>query len=189
MQYLSFSLLALASLAAAGTKVSNPETSLLTQTNKHGVVTGQPAQPTVDTSIPSQPPAETNVGTAASIPPGLPKGINTVPIGTDQTLIVSVASKTTEVISDITSAPENTAHPSPRPSVVTTKGGSNSGNSGNSGKPSQGSGSGSQTGKGSDNSTKSGSGKGSETTPNAASNLNVAGGAMLGAAGLVAAFL
>lgn len=83
-----------------------PQTSFLPQTNSDGVVTGQPA---VETSIPSQPNADssipaldTSVGIPASIP-AVASGINTILVPGEnrnqtRTLIVSANNSTTIVL-------------------------------------------------------------------------------------------
>ncbi|KAF2222854.1 hypothetical protein BDZ85DRAFT_118487 [Elsinoe ampelina] len=104
----TFAFLGLAALAAAQvtnsassiTSISIPDnsfTTFLTQTDSNGVVTGIPTQPAVVTSIPVQPGVVTSQPAVATIPAGLPSGINSVPIN-NSTILVSVGSSTTVVI-------------------------------------------------------------------------------------------
>lgn len=53
---------------------SNPATQYLTQTDSRGVITGQPTVPAGGPPVTTQPPVETQVGTLATIPAGLPAG-------------------------------------------------------------------------------------------------------------------
>lgn len=53
---------------------SNPATQYLTQTNSLGVVTGQPTLPAGGLPVTTQPAVDTQVGTVATIPAGLPTG-------------------------------------------------------------------------------------------------------------------
>ncbi|EME49996.1 hypothetical protein DOTSEDRAFT_68752 [Dothistroma septosporum NZE10] len=89
---------------------SNTETNFLSSTNSYGVITGMPSL--TDTGAPvaatSQPAVDTDVGAAASIPAGLPTGIQTIYHGGSNTstsfFLVSVGSSTTVVVQSSTSS-------------------------------------------------------------------------------------
>jgi len=109
---------------------SNPITSLLTETNSEGIITGNAAtylvtnQPPVQTSQPS---VVTSQPPVATIPAGLAPGLYTfvVPVATGNgvnSFTVSVGSSTTVVVTPTPTAATNTAGPS----------GSNSGSTGSS---------------------------------------------------------
>ncbi|KAK4634230.1 hypothetical protein CLAFUW4_00798 [Fulvia fulva] len=148
---------------------SNTLTNFLSLTNSDGVVTGMPtlsnAGPQV--AVTSQPAAETNVGTVATIPAGLPTGITAIAHGGSNTstsfFTVSVGPSTTVVLSSTSS---------------TSSAGS-------------GSGSGSETGasgSGGQNPSATGSAGASESS-SAADAVKVASGAVLGLGALFVALL
>ncbi|KAI0802235.1 hypothetical protein F5Y07DRAFT_381050 [Xylaria sp. FL0933] len=81
---------------------SNPVTTLLTQTNSEGIITGLPSSgPDAETSQPavvtSQPAVVTSIPAVATIPAGLPTGTTTITQG-NSSFVVSVGSSTTVVL-------------------------------------------------------------------------------------------
>ncbi|KAI1308588.1 hypothetical protein F5Y03DRAFT_92416 [Xylaria venustula] len=92
---------------------SNPVTTLLTQTNSDGIITGLPSsgpdavtsQPAVETS---QPAVVTSIPDVATIPAGLPAGTTTIQQG-NSSFVISVGKSTTVVLtSTSTSADAST---------------------------------------------------------------------------------
>ena len=151
---------------------SNTLTNFLSLTNSDGVVTGMPtlSNPGTPVVATSQPAVETNVGAAASIPAGLPTGLNTIAYGGSNTstnfFTVSVGPSTTVVLSSTTSSASRT--------------GANGG-----------SGSGSETGasgSGGNNPSATGSAGASESS-SAADAAKVASGAVLGLGAVFVALL
>lgn len=151
-----------------------PQTSLLTQTNSLGVVTGMFPVATSIGAIPTQPDAVTNqpaVVTSQPVPADIPAvgpGVHTLTLpgtgsmfNTTRTVTVSANNSTTLVVAPATSA--NSANPS------------GSGASG----ASRASGSGSPTG----------SGAASASTGAAVPNVKVAAGSLVGFGAFMAAFL
>ncbi|KAI1361978.1 hypothetical protein F5Y08DRAFT_342079 [Xylaria arbuscula] len=78
---------------------SNPATTLLTQTNSDGIITGLPSE--AETSQPavvtSQPAVVTSIPDVATIPAGLPVGTTTIAQG-NSSFVISVGSSTTVVL-------------------------------------------------------------------------------------------
>ncbi|KAI0505268.1 hypothetical protein F5B22DRAFT_628439 [Xylaria bambusicola] len=79
---------------------SNPVTTLLTQTNSDGIITGLPSnaetsQPAVVTS---QPAVVTSIPDVATIPAGLPEGTTTILQGNSSSFVISVGPSTTVVL-------------------------------------------------------------------------------------------
>ncbi|KAI8624334.1 hypothetical protein F5Y19DRAFT_480713 [Xylariaceae sp. FL1651] len=88
---------------------SNPATSLLTQTNSDGIITGLPSTgPPAETSQPSvvtsQPNVVTSIPPVATIPAGLPSGLTTITQG-NSSFVVSVGQSTTVVLTTSTTTP------------------------------------------------------------------------------------
>ncbi|TRX94677.1 hypothetical protein FHL15_004449 [Xylaria flabelliformis] len=86
---------------------SNPVTTLLTQTNSDGIITGLPSTgPAVVTSQPSvvtsQPAVVTSMPAVATIPAGLPTGTTTIVQG-NSSFVISVGSSTTVVLTSTSS--------------------------------------------------------------------------------------
>ncbi|KAK5624400.1 hypothetical protein RRF57_000116 [Xylaria bambusicola] len=84
---------------------SNPVTTLLTQTNSDGIITGLPSnaetsQPAVVTS---QPAVVTSIPDVATIPAGLPEGTTTIFQGNSSSFVISVGPSTTVVLTSTTS--------------------------------------------------------------------------------------
>ncbi|KAI0436838.1 hypothetical protein F4803DRAFT_200320 [Xylaria telfairii] len=82
---------------------SNPATTLLTQTNSDGIITGLPgaaetSQPAVVTS---QPAVVTSIPDVATIPAGLPAGTTTITQG-NSSFVISVGPSTTVVLTSTT---------------------------------------------------------------------------------------
>ncbi|KAI0974217.1 hypothetical protein F4678DRAFT_403007 [Xylaria arbuscula] len=92
---------------------SNPVTTLLTQTNSDGIITGLPSSgPDAETSQPavetSQPAVVTSIPDVATIPAGLPAGTTTITQG-NSSFVISVGKSTTVVLtSTSTSADAST---------------------------------------------------------------------------------
>ncbi|KAI0202009.1 hypothetical protein F4808DRAFT_423185 [Astrocystis sublimbata] len=81
---------------------SNPATTLLTQTNSDGIITGLPSEGLpAETSQPavvtSQPAVVTSIPAVATIPAGLPIGTTTIAQG-NSSFVISVGSSTTVVL-------------------------------------------------------------------------------------------
>ena len=81
---------------------SNPVTTLLTQTNSDGIITGLPSSgPDAETSQPavvtSQPAVVTSIPDVATIPAGLPAGTTTITQG-NSSFVISVGPSTTVVL-------------------------------------------------------------------------------------------
>lgn len=154
-----------------------PQTTLTTQTDSRGVVTGQPTQPGQPAQVTdqpglvtSQPAADTSVGSAVTIPAVGTSGIVTVTLGnpdnSTSTLTVSVNNSTTSVM---------------KPTLTPT--GSDATGSGGSANP---------TGTGADGKpTASGSGAAGSASGNgaAAATMRAVAGSLVGAGAFVAAFL
>ncbi|RWA09148.1 hypothetical protein EKO27_g5940 [Xylaria grammica] len=83
---------------------SNPATTLLTQTNSDGIITGLPSE--AETSQPavvtSQPAVVTSIPGVATIPAGLPAGTTTITQG-NSSFVISVGPSTTVVLTSTTS--------------------------------------------------------------------------------------
>lgn len=144
-----------------------PQTTLTTQTDSLGVVTGQPTQPGQPTQATNQPPLVTSQPAADTIPAVGTTGIVTVtkgnPDNTTSTIVVSVNNSTTSVMKPTLSAPSD----------ASGSGGSSTptGTDAN-GQPSA-----------------SGSGTSSSSSGAAAATMRAVAGSLVGAGAFVAAFL
>ncbi|KAI0145172.1 hypothetical protein GGR57DRAFT_481014 [Xylariaceae sp. FL1272] len=85
---------------------SNPATTLLTQTNSDGVITGLPSSlPTSQPSVvTSQPSVVTSMPDVATIPAGLPTGVTTIAQGNSSSFVISVGESTTVVLTSSSTA-------------------------------------------------------------------------------------
>lgn len=102
MKFLTLVPIALAAFASAqdtnstsSVPYSNPATTLLTQTNSLGVITGQPTQPAVVTT---QPAGVFTQPSVALLPAGFTSGTTTLIYG-NQTYTVGVSGNQTQIIS------------------------------------------------------------------------------------------
>ncbi|KAI1343152.1 hypothetical protein F5Y15DRAFT_372256 [Xylariaceae sp. FL0016] len=148
---------------------SNPATTLLTQTNSDGVITGAPSG-VIASLVTSQPAVVTSQPEVATIPAGLPEGMTTITMaaasGTGYTsFTVSVGSSTTEVVGDVATATSSGSS--------STGTGSSSGSDSDSDSSSSGSGSDSSA-----SATSSGDASSSTESPGAAAGLAPAMGAV-----------
>ncbi|KAK0335945.1 hypothetical protein LTR91_023133 [Friedmanniomyces endolithicus] len=135
---------------------SVPQTTLLTQTNSEGIITGQPVAATIPAGETASPVAITSQPAVATIPAGLPVGVTSLAQNASGTLsyfTVSVGSSTTQVIGGV---------------AVAATGASTLGASGSA--SSAASGSTSATGSGSASAASATSGSGSSTASAAASS-------------------
>ncbi|KAI1123855.1 hypothetical protein F5Y10DRAFT_43445 [Nemania abortiva] len=95
---------------------SNPATTLLTQTNSDGVITGLPSggtaaetsQPAVETS---QPAVVTSMPPVATIPAGLPTGTTTIAQG-NSSFVISVGPSTTVVLTSTSTTSDDASNTS-----------------------------------------------------------------------------
>ncbi|KAI1157127.1 hypothetical protein F4825DRAFT_400782 [Nemania diffusa] len=93
---------------------SNPVTSLLTQTNSDGIITGLPSSlPSAATSQPSvvtsQPAVVTSIPAVATIPAGLPVGTTAIIQG-NSSFVISVGPSTTVVLTSTSTTSEDASN-------------------------------------------------------------------------------
>ncbi|KAI3324017.1 hypothetical protein HD806DRAFT_81330 [Xylariaceae sp. AK1471] len=93
---------------------SNPVTTLLTQTNSDGIITGLPSSgPAAETSQPSvvtsQPAVVTSIPAVATIPAGLPTGTTAIIQG-NSSFVISVGPSTTVVLTSTSTASDDASN-------------------------------------------------------------------------------
>ncbi|CZT17043.1 uncharacterized protein RCC_02875 [Ramularia collo-cygni] len=177
---------------------SNPATQYLTQTNSLGVVTGQPTLPGGGIVATSMPAVDTQVGTVATIPAGLPTGVTSIPIavgnGTTPAsyFTISVGSSTTVVLGAVptgvsVSGVSGTAS-GPRGSNTGSSSNNNNNNNNDNDNDNNNSGGSSSSNNDDPSSTESSSSDSSEGAA-VANSMVGASGAVLGLGALIAAML
>ncbi|KAI0452809.1 hypothetical protein F5B21DRAFT_481736 [Xylaria acuta] len=105
---------AVTSLTTYTYQYSNPATTLLTQTNSDGIITGLPSSgPPAETSQPSvvtsQPSVVTSIPAVATIPAGLPTGLTTIVQG-NSSFAISVGPSTTVVLTSTSTTSEDASN-------------------------------------------------------------------------------
>ncbi|KAI1159719.1 hypothetical protein F5B18DRAFT_664371 [Nemania serpens] len=120
---------------------SNPLTSLLTQTNSDGIITGLasdggPAETSQPAVVTSQPDVVTSQPAVATIPAGLPIGVTTIVQGASS-FVVSVGSSTTVVLTSTSTTSEHASNTGGSTPTDGSNPSSSSGASGSSSSPTE----------------------------------------------------